>query len=417
MEEEDGRRVRQRGGTNSPEPLDPPPTKSIKKIKRAMKKMSSQLAGDSGDMLQAIHPDDIITTMTKVTWDDDPELLCSYNWEGVEDDYNTLFVPGGLPIWAPQKLPYTLKEASGWTYKSYNYVRDPKEPYTPMFEALRVMKPDFNLSEVDILADRHSLRDLLKFVQGKKEPLCMSVHLVKETIILGRSYDMNLQKAVGYGHSFEKTFTCPDPDMGEAEIINHYRAIRYALGPLNAVVRFEADARYIEDAEELSPQEDTDDNVMLKLKRPYSYSDAPVAPYQVFKRGRMVLQYEVAELKTKTFKSKGQKLPTCKDQLWFGRTEHLFTGYYEPGTGILNPGMARYDDMREKVAEWEESQQKNLQKLVGLITELREILRNKTGEKKAAIIFRDKEYGPLYVCERLVNDPIVGRKYVEEFWK
>jgi hypothetical protein len=96
-----------------------------------------------GPLLHTISPDSLQPVAEPVTWDADPELLCSYNWAAAEDGTNTLFVPGGPPRWAPRQLPCVLKGDSGFHPTDYNYVRQPKEPFSAVFHALGVMRPDF----------------------------------------------------------------------------------------------------------------------------------------------------------------------------------------------------------------------------------------------------------------------------------
>jgi Ca2+-dependent lipid-binding protein len=49
------------------------------------------IARDTGDVLQTIEPDSIVPVQQDVKWDQDPELICSYNWQASVDETNTIF--------------------------------------------------------------------------------------------------------------------------------------------------------------------------------------------------------------------------------------------------------------------------------------------------------------------------------------
>ncbi len=54
----------------------------------------------------------------------------------------------------------------------------------------------------------------------------------------------------GWGRNFERTFTKFPPGSGEST--GHHRVLRYPLGDLNCVVRFEVDAIHEKEPEERS---------------------------------------------------------------------------------------------------------------------------------------------------------------------
>lgn len=54
-------------------------------------KFDSRIAQHAGDVLEAIDVDAVHRITENVSWDQDPELLCSYNWQASTDDTNTIF--------------------------------------------------------------------------------------------------------------------------------------------------------------------------------------------------------------------------------------------------------------------------------------------------------------------------------------
>jgi hypothetical protein len=69
---------------------DLPPEMTTKQ-KKKKERFERTIARDTGDVLQLIEPESIMPVEQNVTWDQDPELICSYNWQASTDDTNTIF--------------------------------------------------------------------------------------------------------------------------------------------------------------------------------------------------------------------------------------------------------------------------------------------------------------------------------------
>ncbi|KAF2626671.1 hypothetical protein BU25DRAFT_299758, partial [Macroventuria anomochaeta] len=338
--------------------------------KRKKERKARVLSKDRGPVLHTISPSDVQPYDSKVTWDHDPEILCAYNWSSAVDGSNTIFVPGGPSKWTPQAIPYNVPGDAGFHPTDYNYVRQPRDPFSAVFHAMTLMNPDYAFNNIDILADRNNLRVLLEFVQGKTVgPLRLDLYMIFGTLVIVRREDGFWRRSDGksYGFNFEKHFTTPNPDMIDAT--SHYRAITYRMGPLNVVCRFEADA-YVEtapdtfstsEASAVIPPVPTEPDLMERPRFTYR------APFRVLQKGHLIPGHQILELKTQVEKPReeGQSLVSCQDQLWFGRTTHLYTGRYEPGTGKIL--YIKQEDATERVKRWEEKNQTDLQKLVGLL--------------------------------------------------
>lgn len=387
--------------------------------RRKKERKDRVLSKDRGPVLYTILPGDVEPFQSTVTWDEDPELLCSYNWSSIDDGSNTLFVPGGPSRWTPQAIPYTVPGDSGFHPTDYNYVRQPRDPFSAVFQAMALMNPDYAFNNVDILADRNNLRVLLEFVQGKTVgPFRLDLYMVFGTLVIVRREEgfWRRSNGTGYGFNFEKHFTTPTPDMTDAT--SHYRAIRYSMGPLNVVCRFEADA-YVDTASDtlsaseidaIIPPAPTEPDLMQRPRFTYR------APFRVLQKGHLVPGSQILELKTQVEKPRedGQSLVSCQDQLWFGRTTHLYTGRYEPGTGKIL--YIKQEDAKERVKRWEAKNQQDLQKLVGLLTMLKAMLMQQQGPLRAAILVREDPRGPVTLHEMLEKYNIVQRQFFERHW-
>lgn len=390
---------------------------------RKRERKQKVLSNGRGPVLHTISPPDVQPYGShhdsSVTWTEDPEIICSYNWSSVADNKNTIFVPGGPSLWTPQKVPYVVPGDQGFHPTDYNYVRQPRDPFSAVFHAMAIMNPDYAFNDIDVLADRNNLRVLLEFVQGKTVgPLRLDLYMVFGTLVIVRREDgfWRRSNGTGYGFNFEKHFTTPTPDMTDAA--SHYRAIRYRMGPLNVVCRFEADA-YVDTARDtlseseaaaVAPPVPIEKDLMQRPQFAYR------APFQVLQKGHLVPGQQILELKTQVHKTGDdhQSFGSWHDQLWFGRTKHLYTGRYEAGTGKIL--FIKYEDATERVKRWEDKNQADLQKLVGLLLKLKGMLLKQKGPVRAAIFVREDPRGPATVHEMIDKRNIVQKQFFERHW-
>jgi hypothetical protein len=69
--------------------INKPPEMTAKQ-KKKRQQFDRTIARDTGDVLQIIDAKSVTPVASSVTWDQDPELLCSYNWQA-SDESNTIF--------------------------------------------------------------------------------------------------------------------------------------------------------------------------------------------------------------------------------------------------------------------------------------------------------------------------------------
>jgi hypothetical protein len=95
----------------------------------------------------------------------DIKHLSSYNW--IEEPTPTIVVPGSPALWSAPKTPRQVKKDSGLIYIAQNAARHPDSPLEPLFRALYVAHPSFNIHSTDVVTDRNNIRKLLSFVSGR----------------------------------------------------------------------------------------------------------------------------------------------------------------------------------------------------------------------------------------------------------
>jgi hypothetical protein len=284
-----------------------------------------------------------------------------------------------------------------------------------MFQALKVMNPNYQFNDVDVLADRNNLRVLLEFVQGKANgPFRLDLYSIYDTLVIVRNESRwwkNMTGGQSHGCNFEAFFTRPAEGMEDAT--SHYRAIRYPIGPLSVVVRFEADAYDDEIASDDSiPSEDHAVSGGLAERPMFKFS----APVLVKETGTIVPTAQMVELKTKAYRedSYDMSLVQCQDQLWFGRTSLLYTGRYISGSGIVT--RIKLENAKERVTRWEESNQESLQKLVALLSQLKSIMKRERRPNHAVMLVRDDKAGPISVRSLETNNRAIGNEAFRRHW-
>ncbi|KAF2170659.1 hypothetical protein M409DRAFT_19474 [Zasmidium cellare ATCC 36951] len=194
----------------------------------------------------------------------DVKHLASYNW--IRAPSPTIAVPGSPAAWSNIKQPKQVCKNSGLIYIAQNAARHPDYPLEPLFRAVDMEKPGFDMRSVDIVSDRNNIRKLLSFIDPSTaksglEPFTIKVEVAGQTVILNR-YETLVKEFLGpndfrgFGHEFEKAFT-KDEVAGST---GHHRIINYRFNDLNVVIRHETDG-YVRAAS----GDDNDDDIASML--------------------------------------------------------------------------------------------------------------------------------------------------------
>jgi hypothetical protein len=369
---------------------------------------------DTGTLVCTIAATSLEPDSTKVSSEGAFKTLCSYNWQ----NDGAIFVPGGPPKWTPPPLPVTLPQDTGRHFMDQNAHRVPKHPFEPAFQALSIMKPNMNLDTVDIVANRNSFRKLIDFAGGsRRDPWCMGLHLVNNTLFISRK-ERNATQMIhgaansGYGHNFEKTFTKPEDDMENSS--SHHRVIRYHIGPLECVVRFEVDA-YYEDPDAVESDESiVDAMTQLKLQEEKAAQPTPRPNPTADKttkathKGTFIDPSKLAEIKAKRFDRLGEAMP----QLWFGRTPWFLNGNHNNGK-VHSVTIAH---AKAEFPRWEQANQDRLRKMVSLLKELKKVVQGLEG--RAAVLVCEEKGGDLrvYKMKRERDGGVLPKDIIERHW-
>ncbi|KAK3682040.1 hypothetical protein B0T22DRAFT_521087 [Podospora appendiculata] len=310
-------------------------------------------------------------TPAKIT---DFETLASYSWW--DKPTPTISVPGSPPLWSPPSTARRLEPDSGAVYIDQNAARCPASPLEPLFRAVLIEKPDFSLSDVDLVTDRNNVRKLLRFVQASSscKQFQIRVEVVtgdygdddKTTALFTRVEPKTMdfvQEFRGYGRNFEKAYTKPPSAFGRAT--GYYRIAGFNFGGMRCVVRSETDA-YVGGSN--MKVQGVDDSLSdapggLSLSGPEKMASG----LTVLRSGDKVKVAASSTLKIKTrAASRTLDMDDVSPQLWISQTPKLAVGYHHGG--LFNNVQVR--DMTDEILRWEAANQGDLRKLAGLLAEI-----------------------------------------------
>lgn len=320
--------------------------------------------------------DDIEATSVSIG---DVKHLASYNW--IEARNPTIAVPGTPACWSPPRGPQKVKMDSGVYFIAENAVRHPKSPFEPLFRALYLENPSFDIRSVDVVADRNSIRQLLSFINPgleRSQRFTIHVELVKNTAILCRVGKPKRQfikpgEPSGFGHNFEKRYTIHQVKDSSS----HHRIISYSFGALKFLIRHETDGYVAADTAGSSTavKQSTYDSLSSKMEY-VSLSQPDVSLYttpagsrlSIRKDGQAVPLASTLEIKTRTIK-RDLAMKEIAAQLWISQTPKLVRAYHTEGK--FQP--PEVEDVTAAVKSWEDLHQVDLRKLAALIHKIIEV--------------------------------------------
>jgi hypothetical protein len=317
--------------------------------------------------------------------------LSSYNWIEAPKNTPTIAVPGSPDLWSSPNEPLLLDKDTGHFYIAQNAARHPDYPLEPLFRALYVSRPSFDIGSIDVVTDRSNIRKLLAFVNPrsskyKREKFTINIEVVKNTAVFCRdetatSEYIGPNEDRGYGHTFEKTYTARQVNGSTG----HHRIVSYRFGGLNFLLRHETDG-YVGSADQkLLPTDGqmrevddlSSDLVHLSLSPPNS-SKGNIQPagskLLIRKVGRVIPLDSTLEIKTRVAR-RPLGLSEVLSQLWISQTPKLVRAYHTKGLFAL----PKVEDVAAEIKTWEACNQKDLRRLAGLIRKIRDVARDKGG--------------------------------------
>ncbi|KAB8293745.1 hypothetical protein EYC80_009230 [Monilinia laxa] len=381
--------------------------RNMKSPKAAMR-FAAQTTRDAGRVITTI----ALLSLDNLTLDTnehigikDFEYVASYNllWK----KSLSIMVPGSPSIWSPPTLPIKLKEDnSRISIGKAEY--QTQVSMAPVLAAISASITDIStLSSTDLITDRNSLRKLLDFVNGKVGQVWkLDVELVRNTMIFEKNAaSIGRYTSNGYGFQFEEAFLkYPESLKGSSE---HHRIATYEIGGMKWMVRFEADGCYgAQSIEGLSQslqtlgigseiEESTYKNIkILKTK-------APISPLPIL---------EVKTAKMNSSPNRAKWMP----QLYFSQTKHLIIASHKDG--VFDHANIKEFDKTQDMQKWEEENQGMLQKLLQLISIIKNTVNGIEGRKAVLLCEKGDKKHEISVREQTRKGKIVDEELTRKLW-
>ncbi|KAI1503742.1 hypothetical protein F5X99DRAFT_374309 [Biscogniauxia marginata] len=317
----------------------------------------------------------------------DVKHLASYSW--IEAPIPTISVPGIPPRWSPPRSDWRLPKDSGLVYIAQNAARHPENPLEPLFRALYITNPQFDVRSIDIVTDRNNIRKLLSFVDPSSsrnglEAFTINVEATGNTVIFSREETATKEiiqphEFKGFGHEFEKAYT----KYQISDSTGHHRIVSYRFGGLTFIVRYEVDG-YLEgnsgaasSSKELEPDGLSGLLGSLSLSSSSSRRKATIpagSKMAILQEGHTVPLESVLEIKTRVA-HKPLMLSEVAPQLWVSQTPKLVRAYHRGGL-FQRP---QVEDVMGEIRIWEQRQQKNLKELAALVKKIVAVVKGHGG--------------------------------------
>ena len=336
----------------------------------------------------------------------DVKPLSSYNWIEAPNAQPTIAVPGSPALWSAPAVSRRLKKDSGLIYIAQNAARHPESPLEPLFRALYITNPSFDIRCIDVVTDRNNIRKLLSFVDPSStrnglEEFTITIEIAKNTAMFSRDEAKTIEYIGpddfrGFGHEFEKAYTTPQVSGSTG----HHRIISYRFSNMNFIVRYETDGYVDTDTKTSSSKakKPTLEDIAGRLGA-LSISPANNSPdinptgskLMIKEEGQLVPLESTLEIKTRVF-HKPLEFQEVAPQLWVSQTPNLVRASHQNGT-FQRPVV---EDVTAQIKSWEERKQNDLKKLAPLIRRIINLVKECGG---SAVLKYNVEGDKLVVCK------------------
>ncbi|KAK4497029.1 hypothetical protein PRZ48_011478 [Zasmidium cellare] len=317
--------------------------------------------------------------------------LASYSW--IDASTPTIAVPGSPPVWSEIKEPRRVPKDSGLVYIDHNAGRHPDHPLEPLFRALEIENPDFDLRAVDIISDPRNFKRLMSFVdpttatRGPK-PWTMHVELAGRTVMF-RRVERAATEVIGrngfrdHGLEYEKAVTKHEI----AGSTSHHRIINYRFHDLNLIIRHQADG-YVQALNvtmrngmdgDVQPTTNRGDKTPARQEK-WSLSgllfgtppwkSIPGSKMKFIRTGEEVPLSSTLEIKTRASHTPIE-FEEIALQSWISQTPNLVRAYHKKGKFHV----AKVEDVTAGVKKWEEGNQERLKMLAVLMRRIVDVVK------------------------------------------
>lgn len=280
----------------------------------------------------------------------------------------------------------------------------------PAVKAVLTQNLHFDAEDVDVFGCTSTLGNLLRFLKNDDKTFRFTVEAVGRTVFFVRrenSPDELIAGPRGFGptghgimipcplrstlsetdsrsaigHAFPDRYT--SWPKGVESSASHQRIISYQFAGLKCLVRFEADG-YLE--KELGPGYEDDTTIPSGDDDDTARAMLAIDNVNTHSGGRLIPQHAIFELKTRgAHKRNDDQMSDHLPRMWQAQIPFFILAFHE--YGLFKPADITIQDVRKKVAAWQDENQQLLRRL-GVLLE------------KLVFFARDPAIGRYEVCVR-----------------
>lgn len=355
----------------------------------------------------------------------DARCVASYTFHHsrTDDGAPKIEVPGYPPELLDAPYPRRLLEPTRKTYKDENAARSPSGyTFEPLFEAIRLIDPKFNMREIDLVADRSTLMkltpDLLSSATNvPRESSCwrFDAEIVENTMFFTPYED----------EDYPNNVECPRGDLVPRAMTSdsagsNFRVLRYSLtavgmGGLECLIRAEAQACTRRKEDFQTSPEGPAGLRSRALSNTVMQTPSGLKVAHTHAELEMVDQRRIIEFKP-LFESSGKYLGDAHENTLLWIAQPTWVTIVRHQHDLINTN-AQTHEITGLYEIWETERRDENKILLRVINEIKTAV-NKSRGKKAAVIFDQKLGSAVLIFERTDNRSALppGLKK-EDFWR
>ena len=222
--------------------------------------------------------------------------------------------------------------------------------------------------------------NLFRFVRQVDKPFRFDVELVGDTVFFVRKENDPkeiIEGVRGYGHTFPEAYTTWDEDVKGSE--THQRVVRYKLGDLDCMVRFECDG-YLPSNQKSTDSKSFQTSSVKDLVTALAGSEmctkvySPESALTINTGGFKIDQDSIFDLKTRSGRYRKEiDMQDVYPLLWLKQIPNFIIAYHD-GAGLFED--IRVQNVKKDIDMWEKENKSAIRRLVILLRRIIEVARN-----------------------------------------
>ncbi|KAI1919560.1 hypothetical protein LOZ12_000403 [Ophidiomyces ophidiicola] len=295
----------------------------------------------------------------------DCEYAGSYNWINTKEP--TIVIPGVPRMWKSTDKPCPLKQDCSQYFLDQNSARWPDHPLEPAIRSVFDFNPTFKPEEIDIVTCTEVIGNIFEVASSTPRSFRFDMEKVGNTFFMvkrERTSNEKLEEIYGFSDALPKENTIWGPNQ---------RIIRYKLGGLSLLVRFEADA-YLSnmilgttEPFEIIGRDAVIDDGDTSVQATEARNEAESPKLMIHQAGSIIPQEAVCDIKV-SYENGAGDLFNQIQHLWACQIKNCVTAYRCKNRQF--DGNPTVKDLGIHIARWENGNKPTVSLMVAILKRL-----------------------------------------------